>query len=182
MPPKSSTNSKIVCYSPRKRPEMNKSTSFDEYKKSPQNHPRTPKQCAIAHENDQKWPNNEFWWLLEIPMKMFGPQKVCYSPRKLSEMTKSTRFDDCQNCPPKSSPDPKTVCYITRKRTELARSTSFDDCEKCPWNQPRTPKQDATAHKNCLKGPNQRVLTTAKMPTKSSPDNKTVCYSTRKRP
>ena len=68
-PFKSSPRPKIVCYSPRKRPEMTKSTSFDD----------VPIFLYPGHE----------------PLKSSPERKiVCYSPRKWPEMTKSTSFDD----------------------------------------------------------------------------------------
>ena len=69
-PVKSSPEPKTVCYSPRKRPEMTKSTSFDDVP-------------IFVYQGSRA---------VEI---VFGAKKiVCYSPWKRPEMNKSTSFDD----------------------------------------------------------------------------------------
>ena len=56
--------------------------------------------CAIAHENDQKWPKlSVLYDFMKIVLRGHGPFK--------------------------STPDPKTVCYSPRKRPEMAEITSL---------------------------------------------------------
>ena len=61
---KSTLDHKTMCYTPRKRPEMAESRVFYDFVKlvlrgpGPFKSYRTPKSCAIAHENGQKYPKS----------------------------------------------------------------------------------------------------------------------------
>ena len=86
------------------------------------------------------------------------PKTVCYSPRKRSEMAKSTSFDDVP------------IFHVPEVMSR--------------WNRLRSRKLCAIAHENGQKWPNRRVLTASQFsctwghePLKSSPETKTVSYS-----
>ena len=82
-----------MCYSPQKRPEMTKSTSFDDV------------------------PIFVYPGSLAVEIVPGAKKTVCYSPRKRPEMTKSTSLDDVPifvylgHEQLKSSPEPKIVCF-----------------------------------------------------------------------
>ena len=99
---------KTVCYGPRKRSEMTKSMSFNDVSmfvypgsRAFEIVPGAKKLCSIAHENGQKWPNRRV--LTTSHFRVPGVtsswdrhrnQKLCASPWKRPEMTKSTSFED----------------------------------------------------------------------------------------
>ena len=166
-PFKSTPDPKTVCYSPRERPEMAEITSFLRICETCVT--RSPKPCAIAHENCEKWPKSRvFYDFVELVLQSPGPFKF--------------------------SPDPKTVCYTPRKRPEMAEITSFFTilCKSCygvsdRLNPPRTAKPCAIAHENGQKWRKSRVfyefvklVLRGPGPFKFTPDPKTVCYSPRK--
>ena len=131
---------------------------------------RTPKPCAIAHENSQKCPESRVFTM---------------------------SLESCTGCHGalKSSRDPKFVDYSSRKRPEMTEITTFLYFEKS-WdgvpkhlNPRRTPKPCVIAHENVQKCPKSRVFT---MPLesctgghgalKSSRGPKTMDYGPRKWP
>ena len=107
-----------------------------------QNRPRTPKRCAIAHENGWKCQKQRFSRYPNICVR--GSQTFKIGPRPQNNMlyaTKTTRnpqndefwrrhkFVYLGHIPSKSSPDPKTVCCNPQKRAEMPETTSFDDVQ-----------------------------------------------------
>ena len=105
---KSTRDPKTVDYSPRKRPEMPKITSFDDAARvvyrshRPLKSTRTQKPWTLYHENGQKCPKSRY---LTMPLES------CIGGHGTS----------------KSSRDPKTLDYSPRKRPEMPKITSFDD-------------------------------------------------------
>ena len=77
-------------------------------------------------------------------------------------------------------PDPKIVCYSSRKLRERNKLTSFDECLKCQRNFPRTQKQCAIAHENCVKGPSRPVLMTTSNAHEIVPGPEKVSYRSQK--
>ena len=172
----------------------------------PFNSTRTPKPCAIAHENGL---NHEFLYgyiklVLQGPDRSNPPRtpkKCAITHEKGQKWPKSRVLYDFVRIvlqgpgPFKSTPHPKTVCYSPRKRLEMAEIASFlrfiKACYRVPerLNPPRTAKPCAIAHENGQKWPKSRVfddfmrvVLRGAGPFKSTPGPKTVCYIPRKRP
>ena len=132
---------------------------------------RTPKPCAIAHENGQKWPNS----------------RVLYDFVKIV-----WRVPDHLN--PNRTPKPCAIPHENVQKSPKSRvffMISNKSCDVVPdhLNPRRTPTPCAIAHENGRKWLKSRVLYVfvkimwlGPGPFKSTSDPKTVCYSTRKRP
>ena len=109
---KSPRDSKIMCYNPRKRPEMAELTSFADaarvvYRGVTRHHNPlgTRKSWVITHENGQNWPKSR---LLPIQLESFTEGHRAW----------------------KSSQDPKIMGYNPRKRQEMAKKMSFVDASR----------------------------------------------------
>ena len=104
---KSSRDSKIMGYNPRKFPKMAENTSFADasivvYREvtGHRNHPGNRKSWVITHENVQKWPKTR---LLPMPLESCtrghrvsksSHEIMGYNPRKRPEMAENTSFAD----------------------------------------------------------------------------------------
>ena len=90
-PLKTSSELNTVCYSPQKRPEMTKLTSFDDVpismyrgSRAVEIVPGAKKRCALAHENGRKLSNRRVLTMSQFsctgghePLKMSPERKKC---------------------------------------------------------------------------------------------------------
>ena len=112
------TKKKIVCNSPWEL-ERTQSTSFDNYQKCPRNYSRTPKQCAIIHEKCENGPNRRVLMVAVNDHAIVPSPKTAFnSSQTLREQTKSTSFDDCQQCPWNFPGPQNKVLWLTKTTTK----------------------------------------------------------------
>ena len=152
---------------------------------------------------DEFWrcPNFRVPGIMSRWNRVRSQKTMCNSPRKWPKMTKTTSF---------GRPNiraPGVMSGWNHVRSQKLCAIAHENGQKWPnrrvlttyqfsctrvmshWNRVRTQKLCAIAHKNGQKWPNRWVLTTSQFsctsghqPLKSSPEPKTVCYRSQKRP
>ena len=121
-----------------------------------------PQKCAILTKTATTDQIDEFWWLPGMHSKLSWLPKQCTIAQEFCEKGPNRRVLITDRNSLEIVPRPPNSVPYWRKLQEWIKSTSSDDCQKCPQNCLRIPKQWAIAHEFCERGPNRRVLMTAR--------------------